>query len=286
MSNQNNGFTEEELQLMEAMENLIAEMKTHPEIADVNAPASLREELFRDIREYEVEKAKATEQEPEVETVESNVSRLTEEEMELIRLGKKYKKSKKNKKLYVLIAAAVLAMGLGITSMGGPERVMERFEQAVFGRDRSGVDTEDEIKDIENVAEEEVYQQIEDKYGFAPVRLDHLPEEIEFLQGDLHDKLQSIQLYYGCNNKVNITYTIRPNYRGSSLGIDVEDEILEEYVEKIGETSIQVKKIKVSDNGEERWTAEFNYNDTQYYIMTSDISESELQNILKNLYFF
>lgn len=286
MSNQNNGFTEEELQLMEAMEDLIAEMKTHPEIADVNAPASLREELFRDIREYEAEKAKATEQEPEVEMVESNISRLTEEEMELIRLGKKYKKSKKNKKLYVLIAAAVLAMGLGITSMGGPERVMERFGFKTSDRDQVQINSEGTVDKIETVDEEAIYQQIEDEYGLAPVKLDHLPKGILFLQGDLHEGMQAIQIYYGSNEKVNITYVIRPNYRGSSLGIDVEDEVLKEYVETIGETDIQVKKYKVSNSGEERWTAEFNYEDTQYYIMTLDIKEEEVKKIINNLYFF
>lgn len=293
MSNQNRKFTEEELRIMNEMENLVAEMKKHPEIANVNAPESLHEKLFRDIREYEAEKAKAKEKESEVSGVpeekmsDSKVSRLTEEEMELIRLGKKYKKRKKNKKLYVLIAAAVLAMGLGITSMGGPERVFERFNWNLAGRKQTNIDSEsDDIVKMENVAEEEIYQQIEDEYGFMPVKLDHLPKGIVFLQGDLHDKLQYIQLLYGNSDQVNITYAIRPNYRGSSLGVDVEDEILEEYVEKVGGTNIYVKKYKVSDSGEERWTAEFNYKDTHYYIMILDIDGTEVKKIIENLYFF
>ena len=281
MSNQNNGFTEEEIQMMEEMEQLIAEMKQHPEYANAEVPESLRKELFRDIREYEAERAKEVPKQAEPE-----VTRLTEEEMELIRLGKRYKKSKKNKKFYVLIAAAVLAMGLGITSMGGPESVMERFGQAVLGRDRSGVDTDDEIEFVESVREEEFYQQIENEYGFWAVRLDYLPNGIEFMQGDLHEKMQSIQLVYGIGEKVNITYTIRPNYRGSSLGIDVEDEIIEEYVEKVGETNIYVKQYRVSEAGEERWTAEFNHNDTQYYMATLGVVESEFKEIINNLYFF
>ena len=282
MSNQKKGFTDEELKMMEEMESLIAEMKKRPEIANAKVPENLHKELFRDIREYEAEQAKAACKEPEPE-----VSRLTDEEKEWIRLGKKYKKDKKKKKIYVLIAAAVLAMGLGITSMGGPERVMERFERFVEGRDQTRVNSSGEdIKLVENVDEEEIYQQIEDVYGFWPVRLDYLPNGIEFMQGDLHNEMQFIQILYGNDSKVNITYTIRPNYRGSSLGIDVEDEVLEEYVEEVAGISIQIKKYEVSDKEDERWTAEFNYNDTQYYVMTSDISESELKNILNNLYFF
>ena len=221
MSNQNRKFTEEELRIMNEMENLVAEMKKHPEIANVNAPESLHEKLFRDIRAYEAEKAKAKEKESEVSEVpevpeekmpDSKISRLTEEEMELIRLGKKYKKRKKNKKLYVLIAAAVLAMGLGITSMGGPERVFERFERLVSGRNQTRVNSSGyDIELVENVDEEKIYQQIEDEYGFTPVKLDHLPKGIVFLQGDLHDGMQLIQMYYGNNGKTNITYTIRPN---------------------------------------------------------------------------
>ena len=66
----------------------------------------------------------------------------------------------------------------------------------------------------------------------------------------------------------------------------MEDDILEEYVEKVEKTDIYVKKYKVSDSGEERWIAEFIHNDAHYYIMTSDISKHELESILKNLYFF
>lgn len=163
---------------------------------------------------------------------------------------------------------------------------MERFEQAVFGRDRSGVDTEDEIKDIENVGEEEIYQQIEDEYGFWPVQLRYLPKGVKFIQGDLHDGMQYIQLLYGHDSQVNITYAIRPNYRGSSLGADVEDEILKEYVETIEDVNVYMKKYKVTDSGEERWTAEFNYNDTHYYIMTLAIDGAEVEKIIENLYFF
>lgn len=282
MSNQKNGLTEEEFQMMEEMEQLIAEMKQHPEYANAEVPESLRKELFRDIREYEAERAKEVPKQAEPE-----VTRLTEEEMEWIRLGKRYKKSKKNKKFYVLIAAAVLAMGLGITSMGGPERVMERVNWRLAGREQTNIDSGNNgIVQMENVVEEELYQQIENEYGFIPVRMWYLPKGIEFMQGDLHDGMQSIQIHYGNGNKVNITYMIRPNYRGSSLGIDVEDEIIEEYVEKVGETNIYVKQYRVSEVGEERWTAEFNYGDTQYYMMFLDVKGVEVEKIIENLYFF
>lgn len=280
MSNQKKGFTDEELKMMAEMESLIAEMNQHPEVMNEPLPENLHKELWRDIREYKEEQAEAVSQKPEPE-----VTRLTDEEKELIQLGKIYKRKKKNKKFYVLIAAIIGAMTFGITSMGGPEKVFERFGFGISNRDQEQINSKDSVDAIETVSEEEIYQQIEDEYGFWPVRLDYLPEGMEFLEASDGEDLQSTQLIYGKDNEVNINYLIRPNYRESSIGKDVEDKHIEEYNLVVNDVNICVNQYLFENASEERWTAEFLYDDVQYFIRGIDLTKQEFEEILKNLNF-
>lgn len=282
MSNQKKGFTDEELKMMAEMESLIAEMNQHPEVMNEPLPENLHKELWRDIREYKEEQAEAVSAKPEPE-----VARLTDEEKELIQLGKIYKRKKKNKKFYVLIAAIIGAMTFGITSMGGPEKVFERFARLVPGRDQTRVNSNsDDIELVESVSEEEIYQQIEDEYGFLPVRMMYLPEGIEYLNGEIYKNLQEIQMIYGKQNTAKITYLIRLNYREGSVGKDIEDRLLEEYILAVNGIEIVVKRYVYEKTGEERWNAEFMTDNVQYSILGIDFSKHEFEEILKNLYFF
>lgn len=280
MSNQKKGFTDEELKMMAEMESLIAEMNQHPEVMNEPLPENLHKELWRDIREYKEEQAEAVSPKPEPE-----VARLTDEEKELIQLGKIYKRKKKNKKFYVLIAAIIGAMTFGITSMGGPEKVFERFGFGISNRDQEHINSNNDVILDTKAAEEEVYQQIEDEYGFWPVELRYLPERIEFIESVQHEELQTVQMFYGENESVNVLYIIRPNYRESSLGIDVEDVFLETSIEQIKGNEIEMKKYRISETNEIRWTAEYVYENVQYYLMVFDMEEQEFEKIIKNLKF-
>ena len=288
MSSQNNVFTEDELELMEEMESYITEVKKHPEITGTPLSESLHRELWRDIREYNEEKTKAASvvlesvpKEPEPE-----VPRLSEEEKELIQLGRIYKRKKKNKKFYVLIAAVVGAMTLGITSMGGPEKVFERFARLVPGREQTRVNSDsDDIKLVEGISEEEAYQQIEDEYGVWPVQFGYLPDGVEYVKSDSSADMQLLQLKYGRDDEINISYSIRPNYRDGSWGIDVEDGLQEEHVKVVNDVEILVKKFQIEGTKSYRWTAEYSYQDLQYYLEINYLTESEFAEIINNLKF-
>lgn len=288
MSSQNNVFTEDELELMEEMESYITEVKKHPEITGTPLSENLHRELWRDIREYNEEKTKAASvvSEPVLKESEPEASRLSEEEKELIQLGKIYKRKKKNKKFYVLIAAVVGAMTLGITSMGGPEKVFERFARLVPGREQTRVNSDsDDIKLVESISEEEAYQQIEDEYGVWPVQLGYLPDGVEFIRSTNLNETQILQLHYGRDDKICISYHIRPGYRDGSWGIDVEDGMQEEYVEVVNDVEILVKKFQVEGMKSYRWTAEYSYQDLQYYLEINYLTESEFAEIINNLKF-
>lgn len=281
MSNQKKGFTDEELKMMAEMESLIAEMNQHPEVMNEPLPENLHKELWRDIREYKEEQAEAVSPKPEPE-----VARLTDEEKELIQLGKIYKRKKKNKKFYVLIAAIIGAMTFGITSMGGPEKMFERFGFGISNRDQEQINSKDSVDAIETVSEEEIYQQIEDEYGFWPVRLDYLPEGMEYIKDAQYEEMQTIQLFYGKSGEMNVSLYIFLNYREGSKGVDSEEKLIEQYTVLNGDVDIFVKKFYDDEHKEDRWMAEFEHNKIHYVVKGNNVNQQEFEKIIENIIFF
>lgn len=289
MSNQKRGLTEEELKMMEEMDALFAEMRKHPEITSQPFPERMDEEIWRDIRAYEAEKAKEAENAKKVENAEKTVDvpRLTAEEAELIQLGKIYKKRKKNRKFYVLIAALIGVMLFGMTSIGGAEKGFERFSWMLAGRPQTNIDSEsDNIEKTVNVSEEEIYQQIEDEYGFLPVRMTYMPEGIEFVEAKLYKDIQTAKIIYGTQEVYNISYQLNIGYRDSSVGRDIEDKKVAEFLIENEKVTVIVKEYYLEEYKETRWLAEFEYNNVQYFVKGINLSRSEFEMILKNINIF
>lgn len=252
-------------------DRILEEVNRDPEIRNLKAPDEIREKLFAQIREYEAQKA---------------YENLSEEDKELIRLGKVYKRKRKWTKWIVLAAALVLAMMFGVTSMGGPEQVVEKLSRMLGDREQSYLNSDDErMAEVETVDESEAYQSIEDEFGFFPVRLYYLPEGMEFQDIVVYKDTQSVQMLYEQENVGVIAYIMRPNYRVSSIGGDIEDTLIEEYTKDVGSTVINVKHYYVEDNGDSRWIAEFEYQNVYYFLQIFNLSKENVNEILKNLYF-
>lgn len=266
-------YSEEELKMIEEANCIMKEVDNDPDVANVIAPEEIRENLFREIRAYE--KAK--------EMLEKEL--FSEENQELIRLGKIYKKRRRRNKYFVLAAALVLAMSIGITSLGGVEKIFKTFTTNILGREQVQVDSGEKVKPVGTLNEEQVYEEIEEKFGFHPVKLDYLPEWIGFLEAEISEEIPSIYMLYGVDEEVKISYQIRPNYRESSWGKDVEDELSEEYVMELENTIVQVKKY-VIENETMRWSIQFEYKDVSYSMYMFDMEKTEVEKIIENLYFF
>lgn len=249
-----------ERELQEDAERIMAEVNKNPDLKDVTVPPELHDQIFQSIREYE-------------------------EERELIRLGRIYKRKRKNRKYLVLAAAMVLALAFGITSIGGAERVLEILNITNLGREQTQMNSNEGIKFDGNASEEEAYAEIEEKFGFLPVKLEYRPAGIEFKEALVGDDTYGILMIYGRDDSANIVYFIRPNYRLGSFGTDVEDKLLEKYNVEINSVEFDIKKYQVEETQAERWTAEFLYEDVGYFLMVSDIGQEEFENILYNLQF-
>ena len=148
-------------------DEILAQINADPEMADVYAPEEMDAAIFARIDEYEKE------------IVHEN---LSEEDKELIKLGQIYKKQKKRRKYTAVASIAIAGILLSsVTAMGGPEKIVEKVNWVLAGRQQTNIDTEsDRIEDPETVTEEEAFAQIEEKFGFVSAKMYYVPKGIEF----------------------------------------------------------------------------------------------------------
>ena len=275
MNEPKNKLTEEELNLIEETELFMKEVYSDPEVANAEPPADLKTKVFAEIRAREAAKREA----------ELAEEKRKAEEQELIRLGKLYKKRKGYRKYFVLAAVLILAMAFGVTSFGEPKKMFETVIGTLTGREQVNVDSDHEdVVPITSLDEDKAYQEIEDRFEFAAVRLNYLPEWIGLLEMTINEETQSIHMIYGKEGMVKIGFFIRPNYRTSSMGKDMEDDFIEEYIEKNDYTTMTMRKYEV-DGTEERWSVQFAYQETLYSLTIMDTSKKEVYKIVENLYF-
>lgn len=252
---------------------IMKEVNSNLNLQEVVIPADMDANIKEEIDR--IKAAQAQEQEKQAQ-----------EEQELIRLGKLYKKKRARNKYIILIAAVVCALGIGTISFGDGKKVFTEIKRALGDREQTVVNSGDEDRHIDRgvLSEENAYEEINEKFGFVPVRMLYLPKGMEFVESIIEDELQNIRIYYEETNSM-ICYTIWPNYRDTSLGMDLEDEVINEYSKEVQGVDIFIKEHKIEDSKDTRWRAEFIYNDVQYYLMLSGVSQQEVEKIIENLYF-
>ena len=254
---------------LEEIEGVLEKINNDPVMREWKAPEGLHDQLFEQIRENQAEKA-----------------RLSDDEKELIRLGMVYKKRRKWNKLLVLAAAVVCALAVGVTSIGGPKKVIEKVQGMIEGREQIHNDSEDDrTKGVETISEVEAYEKIEEDFGFYPVRLDYLPNGMEFEEIIITESAQNIYLNYMGDNEETLIYFIYPNYRTGSLGQDVEDTLVDEYDKVVHDVTINVKEYLIEENQSKRCMVSYEYQNVYYVLETNNIDKTEVEKIIQNLFF-
>lgn len=269
MDDKRTTLTEEELKLLEETERFLEAIDQELEVENVELPANMYENIWKEIRTREAEQAREN---------------LCDEDKELLRLGRAYKKRHRMRKYLVLAAAVVAVLALGITSVGGPEKIFETLKRYTLGREQVQVNSSGDVRQEKDWSEDKAYEEIEKEFGFYPVRLNYLPKEIGFIEGEVSKEMQLIYMLYGKEDDVNISYHIRPNYRESSWGKDIEDELLEEYDMMVKDVRVQLRKYLV-EGDEERWFIGFEHENTSYSMLLMHLDKNEVEKIAKNLYF-
>jgi len=252
------------------------------------------------IRAYEMEQARK-----ETEEREEAINHLSEEDREALELGrkmlkagigqndpeepsgKKVRRKKKPLKMYLALAAVIVCvLAMGITSMGGPERIVRMMTQNVGDREVDQVDsnhTDKENKIIEGEDEEKAYQEIEDVFNTDIVKLSANLKDMKFDSMNLDENNQIAENYYTYNKKT-IAYIISAPYRENSWGVDFEDPIEKKYTEKLHNCKIDITVYKIDKNERFGYSAKFKYNNIDY-LLTGTMRQQEFDKILKSLVF-
>ena len=253
--------------------------------------------LKEQMREYQREQA-----ENEAREREEAINNLSEEDRRALELGRKMLKAevgtadtsekkvhyrRKPLKIYLALAAVIVCvLAMGITSMGGPERVVRMVRQAVGDRDVEQVDsnkTDKQNKIIEGEAEEEAYQKIRDTFDTDVVKVFVCLPDMKFDTMNLYEKKQVAELYY-TYQKRKIVYIVNTGYRESSWGIDIEDSIEKEYSKEINGCNMNIVVYKVENSNQSRCVSKFKYEGVEYFMMGL-MEEGDFEKILKNLFF-
>ena len=222
---------------------------------------------------------------------------LSEEDQEALRLGREmlknqseekiiytmHRKKRNIRRIVALAAVLILVMAVGMTSIGGPERMLQFVKSSVGGRQVSKVNSSDKNKIIEEEDEEKAYDKIGEEFGIEPVRIIWRLKGMEFIKMELDTDIQVAELDY-IRDREKMEFIISASYGKVSLGADNEDEIIDHYYIKEN-VPIEVTEYKTPETETNRYKAEFKYNNL-YYCLTGTMTKEEMENILKNLYFF
>ncbi len=255
---------------------------------EVSMPEGAQENIYAVIQE----KIREKEQEKENEYL---YSQLSEDDMKALELGRKIMeeeaegerrvkvaRKKRRVRLYVALAAAlVLTMAAGVTSMGGPERIIQMMKRAVGDREITQIDSDENKRGLED--EEKAYQEIKEVFGVDPVRVMPVSTYMEFEYMEMDEEFQTAELFYK-SLEDRIIYLINASYEKGSLGIDMEDEIIDKYSREIQGRKIEITKYEVSKEGNPRFMAHFEDRGLEYFIVGT-VEEEYFEKILEKLYF-
>lgn len=273
---------EEEVGLNDGMEEIPEELKARMKLA-----------LDQKIREYEAT-AKATEATEAADVY----AGLSEEDKEALRLGREMlkqqdedkkvrtvrRKKRTIRRLAALAAVLILVMALGMTSFGGPERVLQFVKSSVGNRQVSKVNSSDKNKIIEEEDEEKAYQLVDDEFGVETVQLMWRPDGMEFEKMELDTDIQVAELDYLYNGE-RTEFMISASYGEVSWGYDNEDEKINQYYyDKVKEAKIEITEFQTPKTETNRYVAEFEYKKV-HYCLSGTMTQEEMEKILNNLYF-
>lgn len=249
------------------------------------------------IRAYEMEQTRK-----ETEEREEAINHLSEEDREALELGrkmlnagigqkdpeepsgKKVRRKKKPLKIYLALAAVIVCvLAMGITSMGGPERIVRMVRQNVGEREVEKSNMSHKIKMIEGEDGEKAYQEIGDVFNTDIVKIFVCLPGMSFDSVEFYKDKQMAELFY-LYNKKTIVYCINAPYREESWGIDFEDTVEEEYFENINGCRVKVAEYKIDKEDLPKWVAKFEYNNIEY-MLTGTMEKKDFEKILKNLFF-
>jgi len=269
---------EDQMQLeMDEIERMLEE---NPEIAQMKAGDHIKEAMDKKL---------------EKDDYEAIIRQLPREYQEDLRLGREVREEKEKKtrqrkyaywkRMATAVLVVILVGSIGITSVGGPKRVVEFLQQAVENRnvEQATTITENEIKYSVMNEEEEAYQKIKDELGIDPVKMTASSKEMFFKSVEIDTNMQVAYLIYSYDER-NITYTIQCLFSEGAWGFDIEDEKVEEFSYELTKTTATVTKYILPESKLEKYRARFDYQVVTYQLVAT-MEWEEFEQLLNLLHF-
>ena len=278
-----------EKQMRREAEQIEEELENNPEIAGLSPDDSAKDKLYEKIEEYERQQA---------------VRRLSPEDLEALRLGRQIQKEKalerKNtvdsksgsghgkkrffKRLAGVAAVFVIVAAVGITGVGGPDRVMEVAQKLFGGREITRVNSDEEdILDSGENEEEEAYQKIKEKLEIEPVRIANNSVGIDFKYMNIDVDLRVANMFYEKEGEI-VSYIINCSREDGVWAADIDDLLIQEYEYSLNKVRVLVQEYQILETKKEKYSAKFDYQDVHYQL-TGIMTKEEMEEILNNLHF-
>ena len=198
--------------------------------------------------------------------------------------NKKVVRKRKGLRVYVALAAVMtLLLVVGMSTMGDGGGIVETIKSLVGEREVMQVDSGEDNKVIKAESEEEAYQKIRDEFSIKPVKLGVLPNKTKFEKAQIEKDMKVAELYYKYKEE-NIVYIINGDQAKNSIGVGIEDTLVEDYRIEVKNVPIEIRECEIENNKQRRYYASFNYKETKYFLVAS-IEREEFEKILNNLYF-
>lgn len=198
--------------------------------------------------------------------------------------NKKVVRKRKSLRVYVALAAVmIMVLAVSISSVGDGRSLMKTIKSMVGEREVVKVNSGEDNKVIEAESEEEAYQKIKAEFNINPVKIIDLPLEAKFSKAIIEKELKMGELYYQYKGE-NIVYIVSEDQAKNSIGMDREDQVIEQYCIEVQGINIEIKVCQLPETKKKRYFAHFNYKEGEYFLI-GVMARNEFEEILKNLYF-
>ena len=246
-----------ENEMKKEAEQIEKKVREDRSLDDIKVSDEMEKELFNKIQDYEYDK----------------------------RHKKVVRKTKKSKLVIGALAAVlILVCGSVMTSVGSKSYWKTLWNDSNGDEQNNGIDVENmESIETEDIDEMEVDKKITKVMGVSLVKMQYKPKDM-VLKRYIIDKEQRMAILFYQYGEEVIKYYMYTNSTDSSFGEKTVDQLLDEYEFQNGKHSILVKQYEIKNSDEERYIAEFEYNDIHYQIKGS-MEKEEFEKILENLFF-
>ena len=229
-------------------EQIEKEVENRSDLDDIKVSDDMEASLFNKIQEYEYDK----------------------------RLKKVHYRRKRR---YIIVACGSVMTGVGSKSYW---KVI--WERIAGDAEVSYIDVENmDSHESEDIDEVGAYREINEKCGVSAVRMGYKPENMKLKRYTLDEEQRKAYLFYDYNGEV-IRYSIYMNDADSSFGQKDLDMLIDEYIIKCKNQTIDIEEYYVRDSEVNRYIAEFKYRNVHYQLM-GVMEKKEFDEIIKNLIF-